>query len=408
MNSTSKYRLLACTAFAALLAISAPALASEEGLPIHTPAAKALFESLQHSYDAHELNHDLEEIFEDIEHLLDGDAHDIEEANEILEQLLPGADGGPQIAAVTVAETASNIVDQQLTAALHDGASGIAAGEQHAAGGARFWLQAFGRTSSQDARGFDTPYDADSYGFVAGVDTKALGHGTLAGLAFSYANTEVDSENLNRTNTDIDSYQITAYGATEFGNHNFVSGMLGYVWSDNENTRILGPDMANGEFDSEQIIARGKLGHDIKSGNMVMAPTLLANYANYSADDYTETGPSPFNLNVSTEDMDLFEVGVELDVAWNLKQSGGATVRPNLVAGYRYDVTQEEIALVSSFTGGGGAFSTIGAEPPQNKYNVGGGLKYFADSWELTASYMYDFMEDYDAHSGMIRAGFKF
>lgn len=354
-------------------------------------------------------------IFTELDHALglhteEGD----EEALHILEQIIPTGDGSQVIPAVTVADTAANIVDLQIAEARLDGAegSGVAAGEQHHAGGARFWLQGFGRTASQDARGFDTPYDADSYGFVAGVDTKAA-PGTVIGVALSYAESDVDSDNINQTTTEIESYQITAYGSAEFGHHNFVSGMAGYVWSDNDIARtIFAPVLpvtsrTTGDFDSNQIIVRGKVGHDYKKNNMVLAPSLLANYANYSADDYTETGAGGASLNVATEDMDLFEVGIELDAAWEFKQSGGSMLRPNLLAGYRYDVTQEEISLVSSFTGGGGAFTTPGVEPPQNKYNVGGGLKYFADGWEVTTSYTYDFMEDYDAHSGMIRIGFN-
>lgn len=336
-----------------------------------------------------------------------------EGVNMILEQLIPAVDAGAVTGAMSAANDLLDVVDTQLSTARLDGGQvrGVSAGDNGK--GARFWAQGFGRTADQDVRDGINAYEADSYGLAIGADTRGAGRNTVLGIALGFASTEVDSANANRNKTEIDSYQITAYGSMRFAGPNYFSAMAGYVFSDNDTTRSLAipgvPATASGNYDSDQYVARMEVGRDIRRGTMTLTPSLMANYAHYNADDYTETGAGGAGLNVSTDSMNLFETGVGAALSWDLKQAGGGVLRPGLNAGYRYDFIRDELTAVSSFTGGGGAFVTTGSEPAEHKFNAGAGIKYFSPGkWEFTASYGFDYMEDYDAHSGMVRAGVNF
>jgi uncharacterized protein with beta-barrel porin domain len=82
---------------------------------------------------------------------------------------------------------------------------------------------------------------------------------------------------------------------------------------------------------------------------------------------------------------------------------------PELHAGYRREVIGDNLQTTSTFTGGGGAFSGQSPNPAQNKFNLGAQLKYYStENIELTASYDFDVKQDYAAHAGFLRAGWKF
>ncbi|PPR20081.1 MAG: hypothetical protein CFH39_02422, partial [Alphaproteobacteria bacterium MarineAlpha10_Bin2] len=47
--------------------------------------------------------------------------------------------------------------------------------------------------------------------FFVGMVTQSLVDGWIWGLAFAYSDTDVESDGVNNTNTDIDSYQVSLY-----------------------------------------------------------------------------------------------------------------------------------------------------------------------------------------------------
>ena len=316
------------------------------------------------------------------------------------------------VAATTVARHIAHITTDRLASLRTvDGSTGMAAG--NISQGVSIWGQLFGSTGEQDSRDGVDGYDFDTIGISVGVDTETLAEDWVWGLAFSYGDTDVDSNNANTTETEIDSYQISLYTDYEIDQRTYVTGQLGYVWADNETTRhnvggIAGVN-ANGDFDSDQIIARAELGRSYTHGSAIITPSVSANYMHYSADSYTETGAGTANLNVSTDDLNLFEIGVGVEAAWMNKNSDGSYWRPELRAGVRHDLVGDEFETNNTFTGGGAAFQTEGFDPAQTTFNVGAGVTYFSTTnWDLSASYDFEAKSDYDSHSGLLRAAYKF
>ncbi len=330
---------------------------------------------------------------------------------EVVESIAPTVDAGNVAAAVVVNNQTMSLTETRL-ASLRTGHTGMAAG--NVGQGLGVWGQVFGQTGEQDRRGGIDGYDVDSLGVSVGIDTRNLADNATVGLAFSYADTEVDSKNANRTKTEIDTYQVTLYGELKLDSSTWLTGQAAYAHSDNDTIRhnlggVAGLN-ARGDFDADTWSLRAELGRDYNmDSGMVLTPSVLANYMYYDPDNYTETGAGGAGLVVDQDSVSIFELGVGLDASWLFQQADGSYLEPELRVGYRYDLIGDEYETTSRFTGGGASFKTEGFDPAQSTFNIGAGLTYYTtDNWELTANYDFEVKEDYDAHSGYLRAAYKF
>jgi len=336
-----------------------------------------------------------------------------QQVNDTLDGTLPPVNGGEFGASMNMAEGNFTLAGDRL-AGQRNGGTGAASGGVPE--GVRFWGQAFGQTADQSTRGGVAGYDSRTLGMAFGADTDNMYDDAVVGLSFSYANSDVDSDNATTTETEVDSYQLTLYGDYDLDDRTYVGAMLGYVFSQNDGTRhnVGGvPGLtARADYDSHQIVARAETGRDYHSPALkgaTLTPTLMAQYVFYKADDYTETGAGGANLTVDNDSLHMFEVGVGVDASWQFKQENGGVLEPEVGVGYRYDFIGDNLEATSRFTGGGASFETEGFDPAQSKINFGTGLSYTTpDSWEISARYDYEYKSDYDAHSGYARVAHKF
>ena len=334
-----------------------------------------------------------------------------EGANEVMESMTPTVDGGHMVAAANVTNNAFGQMGDRLALLRSGEQTGMAAG--NGTMGHRLWAQGFGSKAQQDRRDGVDGYDADTYGGTIGLDTETISDNGVVGVAFSYANTEVDSKNANTTNSDVDSYQIAVYGDYDLDQTMWLNGMAAYAWNDVSTTRhnvggIAGLN-ANGDFDANQYTVQAEVGRDYTYDSMTVAPSFLAHWTHYDPDGYTETGAGGLNQVVDQDSVDIFELGVGVDASWQYETASGMEFVPSLHAGYRYDLVGDEVEATARFTGAGAAFTTQGADPARSAFNVGGAMKlYTTDNWEFSANYDFNFKSDYDAHAGYLRAGVKF
>lgn len=335
-----------------------------------------------------------------------------EALDEALESLTPTVDGAFVVGSTTATGLNIDATNTRIASArTGDAQTGMVAGEL--SDGVTTWMKGFAQMADQDERDGVDGYEADTYGVAVGIDTENVFDDGVLGLSFSYANTDVDSDNSNRTESDIDSYQVTLYGSHNYSNDVYVSGMLGYAHSSIDQTRFdvgaVTGNNASADFDSDQYIAYAEVGKAYAvDSQLSVTPLALVNYQHISIDGYTETG-STANQSVGFDDMDILELGVGAVAEWDLKDSSNNVVRPSVEVGYRYDVIGDEVQASSTFTGGGASFSTNGADPAQSAFNAGLGLTYeLENNWAFTADYDYQVKSDYDAHSASLRAGYKF
>ncbi|MCK5373653.1 MAG: autotransporter domain-containing protein [Alphaproteobacteria bacterium] len=333
-------------------------------------------------------------------------------ANEVLEAAANTVDGAHVAAGLAVSNQTMGMTRQRLSA-LRAGQSGMSTGDQST--GLKAWGQAFGQTATQDTRGGIDGYDSDTYGLAVGVDSENIIENGVVGIAFSYGDTDVKSKNANTTDTDVDSYQLTLYGGRDLGNDTYVNGMVGYALNNIDTTRhnvggVAGLT-AKGDFDASQFSAQAEVGRAYAyDGDMTLTPNVLVNYAHYSTDSYTETGAGGANLAVNNDNLNILEVGLGVDAGWLFENGDGSMVEPEIRMGARYDLIGDQVASTANFTGAAGtSFQTKGFDPARTTFDIGAGVKYYnTDNWEFTADYDYEMKSDYDSHSGLVRAAYKF
>jgi outer membrane autotransporter protein len=332
--------------------------------------------------------------------------------NEVLEAAGPTVDGGAVVGGFNASVQSIDVNNTRLASLRTGTETGMAAGEM--GNGLGTWIQGFGQMADQDRRDGVDGYEADTYGLAVGLDTANLLENGTVGVALSYANTDVDSKNANRTNSDVNSYQASLYGEYDVAPQTYISGTLAYAWNDIDQTRhnVGGVSglTAEADYDSDQYIAYLEAGRDFQvTQSGTLTPHVLAHYQHIGIDSYGEEGAGGANLNVNSEDLDIFELGVGAEMAWDLQTNGGNKIRPSINVGYRHDLVGDDVSSTSNFAGGGASFETNGLEPAQGTGNIGAALTYSMDNnWSFTADYDYEVKSDYDAHSGFVRAGYKF
>lgn len=289
--------------------------------------------------------------------------------------------------------------------------SGMAAGNLPR--GADAWGEAFGQHADQGERDNIAGFSASTWGGAAGIDTRNIADDVVAGVAVSYGHTDASSDNANTTATGVDSYQVTLYGDYDPIGESYIDGMVAYSWNRDETTRhdvggVTGLD-AHGSYDADQVAAQVEAGREYAAGETILTPDIMAHAVWYGPRSYTESGAGGADLNVSGNNQTLIELGAGIKAGWIYGESDGSIIKPQIRAGYRYALVDDRIEDTAQFTGGGGTFTTQGPDPARSSVNLGGTLRYYTPSnWNFTASYDFDWKQDYTANAGSIKAGYRF
>lgn len=328
------------------------------------------------------------------------------EYNEIVESLTPAYDNGTSAAAT---DAGLQVVD--LAAGRLSGVRSENSGSEMLDN--RVWVQAFGSKGDQGALNGADSYDTKTYGVAVGGDGKIAENVTL-GAALSYGRTNIDSDNANTTETDIDSYQLTAYGDYTFGEGTFVEGVVAYAWnnidSDRHNVGGVSGLTANANYDAQTYAARAAVGHDFGAMDGVMiTPKAFAEYVSYNPDRYTETGAGGANLTVDGDTSDQLNLGAAVEVSNTYAGADGSLLKPSVNVGYKYDVINDNVDSTTTFAAGGGSFIATTADKEPGTLTAGLGLDYYdAGNYQLTLDYGYEHKEEYNSHAGVARASYRF
>jgi outer membrane autotransporter protein len=290
------------------------------------------------------------------------------------------------------------LTDEQLDALRCGTASG------NTARGLRAWAQAFGNSAHQGSSDGLQGYDMQTLGGAAGFDTANRYANAIVGMSVSYAHTNSNARDPIMTDTTIHSYQGTLYGDYDLGDHAFLRGFLSYARSNNDTTRSAG-GIHNGSYGANEFTTLVKAGKSFKHESFTFTPSVLGRWVHYNPEDYSESGFG--GLHVSQQTLDIVEVGPSADITWKVKTQDGSWAVPSVHAGYRYDLSAEQITTF--YTGCCGTTTGTSAKPAQNRFNVGGSLTWYSTStWDVKAGYDMDYRRDFLAHTGILRGTFRY
>src|SRR5262249_21268911 len=153
------------------------------------------------------------------------------------------------------------------------------------------------------------------------------------GLAFSFASTDADGNGINRTDTRVDSFQLTLYGDRLFADGIYAKGLLAFGWHQNDIVRHdvggIPANNATGEYDASQLSARAELGRAFAAGRrLTLIPHFTLSYAAYDPDGYTEEGVGGLGLVVAAESLESVRLGAGLIARWDFALDDGGRFQP--------------------------------------------------------------------------------
>lgn len=290
--------------------------------------------------------------------------------------------------------------------------SGQATGFSAGAGelGDTAWVKPFFNLSEQDEKDNIAGYDSRTVGLAAGLDVYKDDNYTV-GVSGSYANTNVDGDDLGNSDTDIDSYQLTVYGDYTTDQY-YIEGSLGYAYNEVDTKRNVDFGglslIANGDYEGNQYMARvaGGMPHEFHKNHFI-TPTASLAYTRVSYDSYTETGAGSLNLTVDPDDVDIL-IGTVGARYHSVIQDRDGKFIPELRAGLLYDFIGDEAQSTSQYSGGGSAFAVEGAEVEKFGATAGAGLTFDRGDFSIGANYDAEIRQDFLGHTGTLEARFKF
>jgi outer membrane autotransporter protein len=271
------------------------------------------------------------------------------------------------------------------------------------------WVKAFGARGDQDLRGGFAGYKAETGGMAIGSDMM-LPNQWVVGGAFTWASTDVSmADYRSGDGAKIDSYQLTAYATRDFGQW-YAEGMLAYAIQNYETSRITGMSgIAQGDFDGSQVAARVTAGMPIAIGHgLTVIPLAGLEWDHLNQDAYTETGAGALSMNIAKVSADRVRslVGAKLETR---KEIGGYQVKPSLQVGWRHEFDNDGIDTTSTFTGGGGAFTTAGQDLPEDRFNLGVGVAVSKTNRALVSLQLdTEQASGYSAYAGQVVGQWKF
>lgn len=303
------------------------------------------------------------------------------------------------VGALSADTAAASTVNARVSALRGDyGFSGAVAGDPLSIHG--FWVQAYDNDTDQDGRQGIDGFDADTFGFALGIDS-AVSERVNAGLAFSYADTDVEGK-IEANEMTIESYRLALYGSYNADNY-YMDGQMAYALNNYETDRTLFTgSIASGDHDGDQYSLRIRGGYPIAlDSGWYITPKAEMDYTYLQEDKYTEEGAGNAGLVVDSDDVEVLVLGVGVKFAYPITTASETTWIPELSLDYMYDVIGDEVQIDSNFIGvSGAAFITNGALVEQEMYKMGLRIRTFSQSnFAFSAGIDYIQKDDYDSQS---------
>ena len=314
----------------------------------------------------------------------------------------------------TVAGNTSNAIGNTLSGinrviqARQGDNSGLSSGDAPQAED-NLWIKTFGSWAEQDEREGISGFDADTQGLAIGADA-AVSDNTRLGLAFAYAQTNLDNDsNIAPQSADIDTFQLIGYGSYALAPNTELNFQLdgGQNRTDSKRNMPFADATAKADFDGYNVHAGVGIGHSMRlSEQLTFVPSARADYTWIESESYREKGAGALNLDVDSNDAEELLLSVDGKVEYSL--SDATVVSANLGAGY--DVIDEDSSITSTYAGASGAaFKTPGLDLEPWLARAGFGLSHtLASGTEVSLRYDAEARSDFTNQGASLKARWAF
>ena len=264
---------------------------------------------------------------------------------------------------------------------------------------AALWVQGLFNKSKLDDTSKVKGFDADSNGVAMGAE-KYITDDTKVGLGYAYTTTDIDGF---MRNTDVDTHTAFVYGEYKPSNW-YVNSIASYAWSDYSEDKNVAGVGVKADYDAETFGLQAMTGYDMQVKGLGLTPEVGLRYVHISQDGYRDSA----DQKVSANDSDILTgvIGAKISKSWTLEN--GMNLKPEARLAATYDLINDDansvvtLANGSAYTVEGEALDRFGME-----FGVGVTAEV-NDNMELSLGYEGKFREDYQDHTGLLNAKYKF
>ena len=302
----------------------------------------------------------------------------------------------------TQTETANQVfgaVSTRLTGgSISTGGEGMSSGDSIFKRGA-MWVQGLFNKSKLDDTSKAKGFDADSNGIAFGAE-KFVTDDTKVGIGYAYTNTDIDGF---MRDTDVDTHTAILYGEYKPSNW-YVNGIATYGWSDYEESKSVAGVGVKADYDVETFGLQAMTGYDMNVNGLGITPEAGLRYVHIKQDAYKDSA----DQRVSANNSDILTGVIGAKVSKNFELSNGMNIKPEARIAATYDLFNDDVNSVVTLANGS-AYAVEGEALDRFGMEFGAGVTAEVnDKVELSLGYEGKFREDYQDHTGLINAKYKF
>ncbi|WP_294329817.1 hypothetical protein [uncultured Sphingomonas sp.] len=320
----------------------------------------------------------------------------------------------PQVMAIAVSPAVNAIVQhQEVLAANASGREerGMAAGSQGQRGGV--WGQVLVNAAKRGEASGASPYAANSFGVMAGVDLIGTTNLVVGGALSWVGSTANGRSDLTGSRTRLNSFQGTAYFTWQPGDPETsglaIDGQLGFGYNHYRQQRridYLGRT-AEASYNGKQYLGGLRVSYTVPlSDTASLTPFAGARVIHLDNDGYTESGAGTANMQVRKLSVDSFnhEVGVQGAAIFD---TASGRFAPSLKIGWTHSYKNSPIPLSAVL--GGVAFTSTSTRGPRDGALIGAGVSFMrTDRLRIGVQYDGELRNAFQSHSGTVKLTVNF
>ena len=301
----------------------------------------------------------------------------------------------------TQTETANQVfgaVSTRLTGgSISTGSEGMSSGDSNP--DAAVWVQGMFNKSKLDDTSKAKGFDADSNGVALGIE-KFINKDVKVGAGYAYTNTDIDGF---MRSTDVDTHTAILYGEYKPSNW-YVNGIATYGWSDYSEDKNVAGVGVKADYDVETFGLQAMTGYDMNVKGFGFTPEAGLRYVHIKQDAYKDSA----DQRVSANDSDILTGVIGAKVSKNFELSNGMNIKPEARIAATYDLFNDDVNSVVTLANGS-AYAVEGEALDRFGMEFGVGVTAEVNNnIELSLGYEGKFREDYQDHTGLINAKYKF
>jgi len=270
--------------------------------------------------------------------------------------------------------------------------------------GAGGWVQGSGSVFNANSSGFAPSYQADTGGFLAGIDKAIDGSGMRLGVAVGY-----DESNIKTgfgSKGTVDTIRAGVFASEPIGVFTIAADLM-YGHADTTTTRLTGIGAAASK-NSGNIFSGGIQAETmLPIGAFSVMPAVGLRIASVGAGAFAETAPSveqAFAVRGAPSAYTSIQPYVNLDISTSFNGPGNITISPDVSAEYFYEAGNRgrAVALVAP---DGTTFESEHLGLAGSAAALSAGISAGAANWAFYASYTAELGGNWTSQTGEV--GFR-